>query len=467
MALAGSSAEVYPLPMDSFQLEIARFLAARASRGMRATYQQVGKAVGWSHPYGRGLGRHLWTILHELAALNLPPLTAILVRKGEHYPEEGAMAYIRGVVGDVHIDVLQRQVFDFDWASVPDLAPAPDSLPNNQAVWLTSFWGFAPDQWGCIGFSDEPKRSRFLAKTQPGVLVAIYVTKNKGAVLERGKVVGVVEVSHEAGHAQKFISGDQWARKEADQISRDKWLFALRVTRAWRIAPEDQQNVEDIFTASYSVGGSQHIGAAGVPLGPEEVEKLLQLDVYEVPVYGISRQIDGTVVTLETALTPSRAIPPPTTGYWVGETDGPKHLYIMGLEGDIAAYLGRSPKSVEDKEIIKVGFSKSPMSRRDQIQANYPVGAFRWKILRPLDPSAPAPFANARIAIVGEDAMKARLVNGGAESLGGEFFLAESWLLHKTWTAGQFASDVAQGAHSSLTKMAVPVAASKVGGPSS
>ena len=277
------------------------------------------------------------------------------------------MAYIRGVVGDVDIDILQRRVFDFDWSSVPDLAPTPDCLLESKAVWLTSFWGFAPDQWGCIGFSDEPKRSRFLTRTQPGVLVAIYVTKNKGAASERGKVVGVVEVSHEAGHAQNFISGDEWARKEADPLSRGKWLFALRVTRAWRIAPEDWQDVEKLFPAAYSSADPQFIGAAGMPLGIEETEKLLQLDVYEVAVYGLTRQIDGTVTTFETALTPSRAIPPPAAGYWVGETDGPKHLYILGLEGDIAAYLGRSPKALEDKAIIKVGFSKSPMSRRDQI----------------------------------------------------------------------------------------------------
>jgi hypothetical protein len=442
--------------MDRLELEIARFLAAKAARHTRATYQQVGEAVGWTHPYGRGLGAHLYVILHELSARGLPPLTAILVRKGERYPEEGAMAYIRGVVGDVDIDALQQQVFDFDWSLVPDLAPSADSLPDGRAVWLTSFWGFAPDQWGCIGFSDEQKRTRFLANTNPGVLVAIYVTKNKGAVAERGKVIGVMEVSHEPGHAQKFISGDQWAKKEADPESRGKWLYALRATRAWRIAPEDWQDVGDLFPAAYASADPQFIGAAGVPLGPEEAEKLLQLDVYEVAVYGQNRPIDPTITTLETALTPSRAIPPASGGYWVGETDGPKHLYILKLEGDIADYLGRPRAMVEDKQIIKVGFSRSPQSRRDQIQAAYPAGAFRWAILWPQDTSAPAPYANARIAIAGEDAMKARLVDGGAESLGGEFFFAEEWLVHHTWTAGRVSAEAAQAALTDQVETATP-----------
>lgn len=445
--------------MNGFQLEIARFLAAKAARKSRATYQQVGEAVGWSHPNGRGLGAHLWIILHELAELGLPPLTAILVPKGQRYPDEGAMAYIRGALGEVDIDALQQQVFDFDWASVSDLAPPPDSLPGGRAVWLTSFWGFLPDQWGCIGFSDQPKRTRFLTNTKPGVLVAIYVTKNKGALAERGKVVGVMEISHEAGHAQRFISGDRWAMKEADPESRGKWLYALRATRAWRIAPEDWQDVDELFPAAYASADPQFIGAAGVPVGPEEAEKLLQLDVYEVPIYGQNRPVDTTITTLETALKPSRAIPPADSGFWVGETDGPKHLYILTLEGDIGAYLARQPPAVEDKAIIKVGFSKSPLSRRDQIQGAYPAGAFRWTVFRPQDTSAPAPYDNARIAIAGEDAMKECLMERGAESLGGEFFLADEWLMHQTWTAGRVAAEAAQNAVATAAEKAPPTLA--------
>lgn len=442
--------------MDDLQLEIARFLAMKAAQGRRATYQRVGEAVGWGHPYGRGLGKHLKAILQELAERGLPPLTAILVRKGERHPEPGALAYIREVVGDTHIDVLQQNVFAYDWTTVPDLAPKPDSLPDDRAVWLTSFWGFDPDQWGCIGFTEEHRRKRFLSKTKPGVLVAIYVTKNRGDAAARGKVVGVVEVSHEARHAKDFISGDAWAKKEADPNSRGKWSYALGVTRAWKIAPENWESVEQVFPQAYGSADAQYIGAACVPVPPEEADQLFEMNVYEVPVYGHTHPIDGSIMTLEAALTPSRAIPPATQGYWVGETDGPKYLYILKLEGDAAAYLGRSAAQVDGKTIIKVGFSKSPLSRRDQIQGNYPAGAFRWSVIKPSDPSVPPPYANARVAIAGEDAMKARLVEGGAESLGGEFFLAEDWLVLKTWSAGQFAAEAAQSAVKPAIKILEP-----------
>src|SRR5437879_10834310 len=109
--------------MDGFQLEIARFLAAKAMRQSRVTYQQVGEAVGWGHQYGRGLGAHLEVILHDLADRGLPPLTTILVKKGTRYPADEAMAYIKGALGDIDIEVAQQQAFAFDWTTVPELAP--------------------------------------------------------------------------------------------------------------------------------------------------------------------------------------------------------------------------------------------------------------------------------------------------------------------------------------------------------
>lgn len=428
---------VSPTRMDGFQLEIARFLVGKAMRKSRVTYQQVGEAVGWGHQYGRGLGSHLEVILHDLADQGLPPLTTILVKKGKRHPADDAMAYIKSALGDIDIEAAQQQAFAFDWTTVPDLAPRSNALPGDRDVWLTSFWGFAPNEWGCIGFSDEARRERFLKATTPGVLVAIYVTKHKGTDNERGQVVGVLEISHERSHARDFISGEQWALKEADSASRGKWLYALRATRAWRIVPEDWMPVGELFLETYTEWEPQFIGASGVQVTPGEADALRQLEVYEVPVYGVSRPVDSTIMTLETALSPSRAVPPALGGYWVGETDGPKHLYILTLKGDLAVYLGEEPADVAGKQVIKVGFSKSPLARRDQIQSAYPAGTFRWLVSKPTDPCGPAPYSCAKVAIAGEDAMKARLVDEKARSLGGEFFLADDWLVHSTWAAGQ------------------------------
>ncbi|MFG6598773.1 MULTISPECIES: hypothetical protein [unclassified Sulfitobacter] len=430
--------------MDSLQFEIARFLAQKARLRQRTTYQQVGEAVGWNHPNGRGLGAHLEVVLHYLSDNNLPPLTTILVREGERHPHEDAMAYIREVLGDIDVEQAQQEVFDFDWSRVPELLPEPTALPDGREVWLTSFWGFDPSKWGCIGFADEGKRNRFISQSKPDSLVAVYVTKGKGPEEMRGKVVGVLELSHEIGHAQNYISGDRWREKELDPNSKGKWLYAVKATRAWSIVPEDWIRVEDIFPRAYGSAHPEFIGASGVKIGADEAEMLLQLDVQEVHVYGSTEIADPTIQTLDNALSPSRAIPPPSEPYTVGETDGPKFLYILELQGDIAAYLGCRPEEVEDKSIIKVGFSKSPLARRNQIQSAYPEGSYRWSVIFPSQLPDEPPYANAEIAIVGEDAMKKRLVDEKAASLGGEFFLAEDWLVHKTWIAGCYAAKQAQ-----------------------
>ncbi len=430
--------------MDSLQLEIARFIVAKALRKSRVTYQQVGEAIGWNHPHGRGLGKNLETILLHLHDRGLPPLTTILVKKGERYPAEDAMTYIRGVLGQIDIEQAQQQVFSFDWLRVPELMPDKDTLPNSRNAWLTSFWGFAPSEWGCIGFADEGKRNRYLKLSKPGDITAIYVTKGKGPEEMRGKVVGVLEVSHQTGHAREFISGDRWAEKENDPQSRGKWLYAVKVTRAWRVITEDWQPVEAIFPSTYGSAHPEFIGSSGVQMSREEAERLLQLDVYEVPVYGQSEPINPTISTLDAALVPSRAVPASSGPYWVGETDGPKHLYILELTGDIAAYLGRPLAAVEGKSVIKVGFSKSPMARRDQIQSAYPRGQFKWVVVRPEPMPEQAPYLNTQVAIAGEDAMKKRLVDERAEVLGGEFFLADDCLVYSAWSAGMYAANQAQ-----------------------
>lgn len=431
-------------PMNALQVDITRFLAGKALGRSRTTYQQLSEAVGWNHPTGRGLGQNLKTILYDLRDRGLPPLTTILVKKGDRHPAPDAMAYIEEALGEIDIERAQQEVFQFDWASVPGFGDSLSRLPSGRHVWLTSFWGFDPDGWGCIGFADEARRSRFLKQAPAGTLVAIYITKGRGPRDMRGNVVGVLEISNIAGHAKEFISGDQWAEKENDPEARGKWLYAVQATRAWRIIPEDWKRVDDLFPSTYGRYHPEFIGASGAEVTDEEAERLLQLDVTEVTVYRQAREIDPTIRTLDASLVPSRAVLPASKPYWVGETDGPKHLYILELTGGVSDYLGLDPDVVEGKSIIKVGFSKSPLTRRDQIQSAYPDGRFKWEVIRPTTIPEKAPYSNARVAVAGEDAMKQRLVEQKADSLGGEFFLVDEGLVPTVWHAGRYAAEQAE-----------------------
>lgn len=314
---------------------------------------------------------------------------------------------------------------------------------DGRRVWLTSFWGFAPEAWGCVGFSDAWRRDRFLKNADDRTLFAVYVTKGRGPEKQRGKVVGVLEISTEMGHIQNFLSGDAWAEKEADPDSRGKWEYAVRATRAWVIDEAEWTAVEEIFPNAYGSSVAQAIGANGVEVSRDEVANIGALTVYEVPVYGQTGKIDSAVRPLSEALSPSRAVMPAKEPFFVGEVDGPKHLYVLRLEGGVSEWLGQDVPDFDTPSIIKVGFSKSPTMRRDQIQSAYPSGKFSWTVHSPDPIPQLAPFPNASIAIVGEDAMKARLVKSGAKSLGGEFFLADDWMIQKCWVAGKLAAETA------------------------
>lgn len=424
-------------------LDIARYLAKRANtgKGARTTYELVAGEIGWSHPTGRGLGKHLSEILEYCNERNLPALTTIVCKKGTSSPHQTALDHIKNVLGEVDIADEQQRVFAFDWSSVEEIVPVRSEV-FGRSVWLTSFWGFDPKAWGCIGFANDAKRNFYIRSSKPGGLMVIYVTKGKGPERMRGKVVGVMEVSHRTGHAKEFISGDRWVEKEADPGSRDKWLYAVEVTRAWRIAEEDWQPIEKIFPKTYASSHPEYIGSQGVPVASDEIANLLHLSLSEVKVYGQKDQIDGGIQSLDNVLKPSRAVRPSDEPYWVGETDGPKYLYILKLSGDLSAYLGRPAEDLRDKLIVKVGFSKSPMTRRDQIQNAYPNGKFNWEVFYPKEVAEEPPYPNAEVAIAGEDAMKKRLQEDGGESLGGEFFLAEKGLVMRTWAAGKNAAEI-------------------------
>jgi hypothetical protein len=427
--------------IDGTALEIARFLAGKAAARSRTTYEEVAQEIGWGHPTGRGLGKHLYEVMHHCKAQSLPPLTLIVVKKGTRIPSPEALPHISAALGKIDIEAKQEDVFAFNWTSIPELALPRAQLPDGRDIWLTSFWRFEPESWGCIGFATKATRDYFIRRTRPGVIVAIYVTKGKGLKSERSKILGLVEVSHQEGHAREFISGDRWAVLESDPETRGKWLYSLKVTHAWRIAEEDQKPIDELLPETYDASNAEFIGSHGVPVKAVEVEKLLLLTVYEVPVYGQTDRIRSAIQSFAEALKPSRAVYPAIEPYWVGETDGPKHLYILRLKGDLVHYLGRTKTDLEEKMIVKVGFSKSPLSRRNQIQAAYPHGAYKWEVLYPKEIPPEPPYPNAEVAIAGEDAMKKRLVDDGGESLGGEFFLADEGLVIRTWTAGKYGAD--------------------------
>lgn len=326
---------------------------------------------------------------------------------------------------------------------IPERPPLDRCLPADQIkseppnVWLTSFYGFAPEIWGFIGWTKPKQRERFIQNSQPGALMVIYGTKgDETHPDDQGKLLGIYECSHHTGHSSDFLDPVAQARLAREGRS-ERWRDAVQCTRAWEIAPNERLYVDDFAHLSYSKTKWREIGSQGIKLQREEAVKLLNLTVTEVPVYKGAKILDASPTTLGNALKPSQAGPNARHDYTVSvEPDGPKELYIFKLKGDVANYLGRPQTDIDDKVIIKVGLSKSPAARLKQLQANLPTGSYRWEILRSTVLDGDKAYSCHDVAVKGEDKMKI-VLDEFAESLGGEFFLSDVGMILRAWVLGK------------------------------
>ena len=316
------------------------------------------------------------------------------------------------------------------------MTPAEAIAADPPNVWLTNFYGFDPDKWGFLGFSNTGQRDHFVRETKPGCLVVIYGHKAKASEAQQGQIIGIQQVSHRVNVAKAYMDPVAWARKEDDPEMAGKWDLAVKATRAWRVAPESYVRVDDFADETYSLGAAQIIGSLGKHLTSREAAKLLDLVVIRTSVYGERAIEAASAVPGSLALTPSKAGPVSQQGHFAREAEGPKQLYVLRLDGNADAWIGRP---ANEAIIVKVGMSVSPASRRDALNAALPAGAFQWSILHSNDLDGTEPFPSSKPALQGENVIKRDLALAG-DSLGGEFFLATSEAVTTAWRAGQAAA---------------------------
>ena len=299
-------------------------------------------------------------------------------------------------------------------------------------VWLTSFYGFDPASWGYLGFSTSAQRSGFIGRSEPGVLVVVYGT-GTAAPDELGKVIGVLQCNHRVNNAKAFMSPVAWAAKEQSAEYAGKWDLGVKAIRAWRVAPESRPPIAEFANETYTPGRGQVIGSQGMPLTAAEARKLLDLDLQEVSVFGEIPVIEAAFGKGPDVLSPSKPGPVSQKPFMVREAEGPKSLYILVLDGNTTAFLGRD---ADKQKIVKVGVSKTPIGRCDDYNRAMPRGAFSWRVLRSNDQAGAEPFPNSRAAIEGETEMKRVLIAHGGQSLSGEFFLADDRAIEMAWDSG-------------------------------
>jgi hypothetical protein len=296
-------------------------------------------------------------------------------------------------------------------------------------VWLTSFYGFAPELWGLLGFSQDGHRKHFISNTKPDALVVIYGHKTKSPKHQQGMVIGIQQVSHNVNHSKGYMDPSEWLRKEADPERAGKWNLAVKATRAWHVAPEAYVPIEDFAPDTYTTGKAQHIGSYGVRLKPAEARRILSLRLIETSVFGEIPVDAAVLATGQDQFAPSKPGPVSQSPFMCKEAEGPKSLYILRLCGNADAFLGYPS---DNKSIIKVGMSGSPEGRCLALNSALPRGAFRWELIHFNARDGKPLFPRSKPAIAAETAIKTEF-HIHSRSLGGEFFLADEALINSVW----------------------------------
>lgn len=299
------------------------------------------------------------------------------------------------------------------------------------SVLLTSFWGWAPETWGAIGWTGNKgrtRRSNLLKKLTDPLVAVIYVTENKSEIdpdLE-GKFAGFYLISRETGDRDEFLDPVH------QTLNPEKWRHSLRALRAFSYLPEHRLDIRD-FDPSV-LRRARSVSAMGEIIeDPHRIQLLAKTPWTEVEVYTGGTATGGAEYR-RAARGYVSAGPASRNGHVVaGGTEWlPRELYVLRLKGDTGAYLGY-PSS--DRSIFKVGLAASPESRRQSFQKAMPRGSFNWTIKRTTRHSGRELYATHSIAVHGEDAMKRHLA-AKSERLGGEFYLASEDEIEAAWDSG-------------------------------
>ena len=207
------------------------------------------------------------------------------------------------------------------------------------------------------------------------------------------------------------------------------WPHAIEAIYAWKVPPDARLPVKHFANVTYPQFINRNISRIGKLLVPEDALKILELNLYKVSVCGQPTIEFSSFGAAANVLTPSRPGPVSQSPYMVREAEGPKHLYILKLEGKTHEFLG---KCTYGNIIVKVGFSASPERRCSDFNRTLPKGAFRWIIYKSTFEEGHAPFPSSGHALAGEQAMK-NFLEKSEKSLGGEFFLAGSEKIEEAW----------------------------------
>ncbi|MFQ3246610.1 MAG: hypothetical protein ACI9SP_003263 [Arenicella sp.] len=323
----------------------------------------------------------------------------------------------------------------------PNLSLSHPILDQYDGASITSFWGWSPQTWGCVGFSQQGRRNTIVSETVDPFVMVIYVTENadepeEGGTDYRGKVAGFYVVSHEL--VDRFSATHEKHHAEESE----KWRYSLKAIQAYEIIPEDRPAIRDFEPSIHKGNKAQAVSKHSTLLSKAAFEKLKTYSYREVPVYGSDESLGFEITSPTPKVISSKGYVAGGnangSGYYVPpERDSEKELYILKMSGDVSAFLS---EPAEGRDIYKIGLSMSPDTRANFFNKAMPRGQFVWEVVSSTCRDGDKRYPDFKTAEKGEMAMKVFLSENADKHLGGEFYLASKSVIDQSWFIGRNAA---------------------------
>jgi hypothetical protein len=225
------------------------------------------------------------------------------------------------------------------------------------------------------------KHTEPVREYREGDLVLIYGADQKQTQRDqRRQLLGIYDVEP-ISVSDTERSSDAHRRRKIENGWQGRWTYAVPIRRAWRV----NRKIEAHYLArnTFKAHNAMLIASRCELLTPGEAETALALAVTPVNVFGEPSLLPSQTTeeaALRSFLKPSRGVTPSFGDRKFTVEDTENRLYLLKLEGDVAAFLGRKPFEVFRKMIVKVGHAKDPQQRCGTHNAHLPACAFKWRV---------------------------------------------------------------------------------------
>ena len=248
-------------------------------------------------------------------------------------------------------------------------------------IFASGVFGSDYDLWGAWSFTDRKTRDK-LARTiaDDDWCLAIGMTSPYTPEYERGRLLALVQIGHEAIDTRELVEPEHW-RRTVEEHGEEKWLHAFPIRRVERFVPgiDGLPRRRDVLPRIDRENRYMQVGRYYLELDDEEAKA----------VFGLARTEETAIFRspasiFAAGLRKTRAGPPPGAETRVlSAQSGPAATYLMRLDGDAERHVTAAIRSTDNHVVWKVGFSNDPRRRLEELNAHLPCHAtLRWQLDR-------------------------------------------------------------------------------------